>query len=396
MAGLYFLSALLNLVLSPGSGRLTGPAQTLLSRHLLTAGLLGIGCLLVALLAWLRSRRAKPAAGMAAILVMALALVDLILWASPIRTEAQERIDRPSRIAAVVNQDGGHWVKLLRDANLDRFPGRHAPATGRDSLRFNWGMLERVRYAFGYEPTVPARFDALMGRTAFSEFDVWGRLMGVTHVATTMQPASTQVRELLQAGKLRVIRAFEEENLVLLEAVRKGSYFEAFGGSLPVEGPQQALGNVRRLGADRRVAVVEKDPVLVGGRKTPGREHLKLLEELPGPEQEPQPDTIRLTESGPGRRVLSLDLREPVFLVLRDTFSPGWTARVDGREVPIFRSDYLYLGVVVGPPARSLVLEYDPRGFATGGVISLITGLVVLSLFGVALVRRRRTSSDIS
>jgi hypothetical protein len=71
---------------------------------------------------------------------------------------------------------------------------------------------------------------------------------------------------------------------------------------------------------------------------------------------------------------------DPTFLVLRDTYYPGWRAFVDGHEVHIWRTDYLFRGVEVPAGEHTIRFEFSPLSFRVGLVISIISFLLVLTL----------------
>jgi hypothetical protein len=68
------------------------------------------------------------------------------------------------------------------------------------------------------------------------------------------------------------------------------------------------------------------------------------------------------------------------FLLVADTFYPGWTASVDGRPTAIYRANMSVRGLQVPAGAHEIRLEYEPPGFRLGLVVS-ITGLVLLALW---------------
>jgi hypothetical protein len=51
-------------------------------------------------------------------------------------------------------------------------------------------------------------------------------------------------------------------------------------------------------------------------------------------------------------------------LVLHDLYYPGWIAEVDGKPVPILRTDSLFRGVEVGEGHHRVVFKYEPFSFA--------------------------------
>ncbi|MGH8104435.1 MAG: YfhO family protein, partial [bacterium] len=66
------------------------------------------------------------------------------------------------------------------------------------------------------------------------------------------------------------------------------------------------------------------------------------------------------------------------FLVLTDTWYPGWQATVNGSPAPIYRTDYLFRGVAV-PAGDSIVrFEFRPLSFFLGLWISVLSFLASL------------------
>ncbi len=76
------------------------------------------------------------------------------------------------------------------------------------------------------------------------------------------------------------------------------------------------------------------------------------------------------------------------YLVLLDTFYPGWVATVDGQETPIYRANYLARAIFLPPGEHLVRFEYRPSSFKWGLWLSLLMAImtVVMALFG----RRRK------
>lgn len=99
----------------------------------------------------------------------------------------------------------------------------------------------------------------------------------------------------------------------------------------------------------------------------------------------------RIDDYRPAYVRATVDARAPSIVVLNDTYFPGWTARVDGRTVPILRANFLFRGVLVGAGHHVLEFAYVPESFETGSAISLASAAVLGMLTFVA-GRRRRTA----
>jgi Bacterial membrane protein YfhO len=75
------------------------------------------------------------------------------------------------------------------------------------------------------------------------------------------------------------------------------------------------------------------------------------------------------------------------FLVLLDTYLPGWTVKVNGQSQEILRANGLYRAVQLGPGKHTLEFEYFPEGFKEGLIVTSVTP--VLGLVGYVFWRRR-------
>ena len=58
------------------------------------------------------------------------------------------------------------------------------------------------------------------------------------------------------------------------------------------------------------------------------------------------------------------------FLVLMDSYFPGWSVKVDGKEKPILQANHFYRAVQLNPGEHTLEFEYFPEGLKLGLVIS--------------------------
>lgn len=119
------------------------------------------------------------------------------------------------------------------------------------------------------------------------------------------------------------------------------------------------------------------------------------------------PDSIRPTvdqvaasppAASPGRATITRETsRELVidatasadgFLLLADTFYPGWHAYVDGVPTPIYRANVSLRGIALPKGQHTVRFWYEPAPFFRGLWISLATLSVLFVWFGAAAYRR--------
>jgi hypothetical protein len=100
----------------------------------------------------------------------------------------------------------------------------------------------------------------------------------------------------------------------------------------------------------------------------------------------------RITVDDPARVVISASAAAPAWLVLTDTWFPGWRARLDGVEVALLRADHAFRAVALPAGTHEIELSFAPRGLRAGVAISLGALLVVV----VMLLHRRARAAAIA
>ncbi len=83
----------------------------------------------------------------------------------------------------------------------------------------------------------------------------------------------------------------------------------------------------------------------------------------------------------------------PAYLVLADTFDPGWSATLDGQPVPIRPAYVAFRAVFVPEGEHTVAFFYEPAGFRTGLAVSGVG--VCLFLFCLAWPRPLATLAPI-
>ncbi len=92
----------------------------------------------------------------------------------------------------------------------------------------------------------------------------------------------------------------------------------------------------------------------------------------------------------PGYVEIQATADQPGFLVLTDTFYPGWRATVDGNDDTIRAADYLFQAVALPAGNHRVVFIYDPWSYKIGFAITLLALLVAFTTIGYRIFRRSR------
>jgi hypothetical protein len=101
----------------------------------------------------------------------------------------------------------------------------------------------------------------------------------------------------------------------------------------------------------------------------------------------PLPEIISETNN---RLQLHVRAREDAFLVLSDTYFPGWKAYVDDTEEKIYRADYNFRAIPLRAGTHKVEFVYHPMSFTLGAVI---TFLAIMGCISIGLVIRYRGKS---
>lgn len=110
------------------------------------------------------------------------------------------------------------------------------------------------------------------------------------------------------------------------------------------------------------------------------------------PAATPPPATVQWNEDRPNRVLLTVDTPRAGWLVLLDSWDPGWRATVDGKSTEVLRADYGFRAVPVPAGASTVTFSYRPTQVLVGAWISCISVVAILGTCAFLLRRRRRTA----
>ncbi len=83
---------------------------------------------------------------------------------------------------------------------------------------------------------------------------------------------------------------------------------------------------------------------------------------------------------------------QPRFLVLSETYYPGWQAEIDGQPTEIYKTNVALRGLVVPPGSHTITLRFQPMTFYVGVGLSLGTAVILLvwaAFTGATRLRKR-------
>jgi hypothetical protein len=103
-------------------------------------------------------------------------------------------------------------------------------------------------------------------------------------------------------------------------------------------------------------------------------------------------DSVHQGLNGTSWRVQS---SSPGWLVLLDSWAPGWHATVNGHDAKVLHADYAFRAVELPAGTSTVRFVYRPAGWVLGSVVSLalVAGIGVAGVVTLARRRARRNAS---
>jgi hypothetical protein len=224
----------------------------------------------------------------------------------------------------------------------------------------------------------------LYGVDYFQEIDALGRQPYTDFLFFANQLNFATQMKLLRTFNIKYLLAFKplaEQGIIFIRHSP-----ESFSWLYKVEGTIPRTYVVNK-------AAVEKDSkrvlrLLSGDEFDPALE-VVLDSEIPMPTIRPLKATAKILRYENELVTIAASVDSEAILVLADSHYPGWKAFVDGKEESIRRANLFFRAVPLHAGNHTVEFRYEPRSFAVGLKISVVT-LIVLALVTALLVCRSR------
>lgn len=227
--------------------------------------------------------------------------------------------------------------------------------------------------------------------------DVWGsdnRELSLMGLLTAVDTEDGTLR--LQAAVPNLLRAYgvthvltqKPENGVSLPLAAHGADFYVY--RVPGAARVRVVSKAEYLDSDRETAQRLLNPGFDPAREV-------LLNDVPAADRvqgahSPGPVMAHAAIVKETSRdvVIDTDAVENGFLLLADTYYPGWSAAIDGKVVPIFRANLSVRAVPLPKGRHQVMFEYEMPGLTTGLRITLLAISALLVWAAAARYAMRR------
>lgn len=109
---------------------------------------------------------------------------------------------------------------------------------------------------------------------------------------------------------------------------------------------------------------------------------------------------IRLSSYGPTKLTYDVQAAQEGFAVFSDIYYPeGWTAKIDGKEAEIIRTNYVLRGLKIPAGAKQVEFTFELPGFKTYDTLALVGSIVLLLIIGGGVflyIKKERAATPIA
>ena len=94
---------------------------------------------------------------------------------------------------------------------------------------------------------------------------------------------------------------------------------------------------------------------------------------------------------------MKTDRKTDGFLVLSEIYYPaGWKAFIDGKEVPILKTNYVLRGLSVPAGSHTVTLTFNPSSYTLGSTVAWITTILIylIGILGVVQYYRKNPINE--
>lgn len=313
----------------------------------------------------------KPAGiwGAAAVVVIVLDLISASYLLNP-TAPASLWADENIQLAEIDQaRNGGRiWmdpaveqmVKYTWFFQFDDFTNREDWEQIRSSQLSNINLLDGTRMINNFDPLLPARYVTWKEHLTDAAPDVqrdWLRRVGAGAELIADPSATMRLKALPLAGQPRIAWT---------------------SCVVPAESPDEALDLV-----ENQIRQGNSDCLVV--------ENMRIPEGQTG---EAVTAEIRLIADDHNKIEVIVDSLSAGWLLVRDTWFPGWRATIDGKDIALHPADYLFKSLPVPAGKHYIELEYKPLSFYTGRIVSLIFWILWGAAWSLSYRQREHPTKD--
>ena len=212
----------------------------------------------------------------------------------------------------------------------------------------NLGVIYGVYDAYGYGSIYNKRHEEVIDIIVKSKMPDETNLLNLLNVKYVISPKE------FKAGGYKIVRKSEKANIYENENFLARAFL-----------------------ADKTIVIKDEKKILekMKSKEFEPEKEVILEEVLGSPSTSSGPleqhsSSVRILKYEPNYVEIKAETNAPRFLVLSDTYYPGWKASVDEKPGKIYRADYVLRAVYLEPGKHIVKFAYDPFSFKIGAIIT--------------------------
>jgi hypothetical protein len=120
--------------------------------------------------------------------------------------------------------------------------------------------------------------------------------------------------------------------------------------------------------------------------------HQALVPGIAPPASAGRLGTARIVDARPDRLRFEVDSPDGGYLVVLESYDPGWRAAIDGSAAPVVPANILFRGVAVTAGRHVVEMTYRPASVIAGIIVSALCLLLAVAAWAGAARQRRAVS----
>ena len=247
-----------------------------------------------------------------------------------------------------IHPDDEYTIKFEKFFRFDTFRNLDDWVSLRRSWLPNINLLDEVAMVNNFDPFVPARYATWLEAIAQARREgddlVYRRLL-----------ESSGVHFLIEVDGQKALKP------IPLEGNERYQFFQC---AREVRTREEALGAVL---SDPEIG---SNQIVVETTGWDGNKPCSIGADLP--------PSIRILSESANRIQIELNTHRQGWLVMKDTYYPGWVAWVNGTKAPIFATNGIYRAVRVNEGTNLIEFRYQPPSFFLGVTLSVLSWLLLI------------------
>ncbi len=238
----------------------------------------------------------------------------------------------------------------------DYFEGMQAL---KERMASNRGVSFGIYDAYGYGSLYNRRHEELIEAIVRKDLPDETNLLNLLNVKYVLSP------KVFEAEGYRVVKRGDKANIYANEDFLA----RAFLAERPVvvKDEEEVLDRLKSKDFEPAKEVILEEDFLFTNHESP------LSAEAVAKAEIANNETVDILSYSPNEVIIEAQVSTPRFLVLSDTYYPGWKAYVDGARTKIYRANYIMRAVQLQPGKHIVKFTYDPFSFKIGAIVTLAT-----------------------